>query len=338
MKYISFIVNKAYQENRIFDKNDPTRLKYYLLKQEFLKYGYELNTCDYFKTKKSLINLYMDIPNNFSSTVENTKNYVLLIESPLVMHNNFNKKYHHYFNKIFTWSDQLTTDHKKYIKLHYAFKFPDHIPMDLSIKTKLCVLIISNKSSSAKNELYSKRKEFIRWFENHYLNDFDLYGRGWNEYHFTEPRYIRILNKITFIKKFATQYFAEIFPSYKGSVDNKYKVMQAYKFSIAYENIKDESGYITEKIFDSFFSGSIPIYLGADNITTYIPKNCFIDKRDFKSYELLYNFIVKMSDDDYLNYLKNIDKFLKSDNAKVFKIEHFAKTIVNEILWDLNDK
>ena len=114
--------------------------------------------------------------------------------------------------------------------------------------------------------------------------------------------------------------------------------MKKYKFSIAYENIKDETGYITEKIFDSFFAGCVPIYLGADNITEYIPKNCFIDQRDFKNYDSIYDFMVKMSADDYLNYLNNIDKFLKSDKAQVFKIEYFAKTIVNEILLDFNDK
>ena len=34
-------------------------------------------------------------------------------------------------------------------------------------------------------------------------------------------------------------------------------------------------GYITEKIFDSFFAGVVPIYWGAENITDYVPKSLY---------------------------------------------------------------
>ena len=94
--------------------------------------------------------------------------------------------------------------------MNYAFKFPGTIPVDLSCKNKLCVLIVSNKFSCDKDELYSKRKEFIRWFEKNHPNDFDLYGRDWNEYIFKGRRFIRVLNNISFIKKFATRHFCPV--------------------------------------------------------------------------------------------------------------------------------
>ncbi|WP_226896450.1 glycosyltransferase family 10 domain-containing protein [Poseidonibacter ostreae] len=59
-------------------------------------------------------------------------------------------------------------------------------------------------------------------------------------------------------------------------------------------------GYITEKIFDSFFAGCVPVYLGADNITEHIPKECFIDKREFDTYEKLYKYLKNMSDEEYV--------------------------------------
>jgi hypothetical protein len=63
--------------------------------------------------------------------------------------------------------------------------------------------------------------------------------------------------------------------------------LEKYKFSICYENARDTPGYITEKIFDCFFAGCVPIYWGANNITDHIPKECFIDKRDFEDYKVL---------------------------------------------------
>jgi len=42
----------------------------------------------------------------------------------------------------------------------------------------------------------------------------------------------------------------------------------------------NQNGYITEKIFDSFFTSYVLIYLGAKNITEHVPSNCFIDQRE----------------------------------------------------------
>ncbi|KAB7887432.1 hypothetical protein GBG19_10625 [Poseidonibacter ostreae] len=69
---------------------------------------------------------------------------------------------------------------------------------------------------------------------------------------------------------------------------------------MCYENARDIPGYITEKIFDSFFAGCVPVYLGADNITEHIPKECFIDKREFDTYEKLYKYLKNMSDEEYV--------------------------------------
>ena len=68
-------------------------------------------------------------------------------------------------------------------------------------------------------------------------------------------------------------------------IDRKIDVLKKYRFCICYENIKDVSGYVTEKIFDAFWAGCIPVYLGADNISDHVPKNCFISRRDFGSDE-----------------------------------------------------
>lgn len=53
-------------------------------------------------------------------------------------------------------------------------------------------------------------------------------------------------------------------------------------------------GYITEKIIDCFYAGTIPLYLGAPDIDKYIPKDCYIDCRDFKSWTEMLEKITSM--------------------------------------------
>ncbi|HBM36504.1 MAG TPA: hypothetical protein DDZ71_09400 [Sulfuricurvum sp.] len=251
--------------------------------------------------------------------------YLLALESPLIRPQSFDINKHSYFEKVFTWDDNLIqTNPDKYIKINYSFELPESIDVDLSKKTKLCTTIAGYKHAIHPYELYSKRIEAIRWFEQNHLEDFDLYGIGWDSYRFKGPKVIRALNRI----KPLTKLLAPSFPSYKGKVDRKKEVLEKYKFAICYENARDIPGYITEKIFDCFFAGCIPIYWGADNITNYIPHTCFIDQRNFKSYEELYKHIQSMSDTEYKFYLENIETFLKSTQAYLFSNNYFADTIL----------
>ena len=152
----------------------------------------------------------------------------------------------------------------------------------LGKKKKLCTLIASNKSASHPLELYTERIKAIRWFENNHPEDFDLYGKGWDKHNF-QGKFLGInlarLNRL----KFLTKLLRPDYPSYKGEVKSKKKTYEKYKFSICYENVRDFKGYITEKIFDCFFGGCIPVYWGAQNITDHIPQNTFINKKKFKN-------------------------------------------------------
>jgi hypothetical protein len=111
--------------------------------------------------------------------------------------------------------------------------------------------------------------------------------------------------------------------------------MQMYRFSICYENIRDVPDYTTEKIFDSFFSGCVPVYWGPPNITKYIPEDCFIDRQKFSSHEELYRFMTSMTESEYLAYQERIAAYLTSEHAKPFSAESFANTIVDTTVRDL---
>lgn len=342
MKKATLVVSKYLQNNSIFDDKahrDNIFDRFLKLKDEFDKHGYDLSTDDINKIEDSEIIIYAsNMPSVLPKIDDIKKSYIILSESAFIRPDNYDINKHKYFKKIFTWADDLV-DSKKYFKLNYAHKFPQNIYKDLSNKEKLCTLISANKNPphTNTNDLYSQRREAIRWFEHNHLEDFDLYGIGWDKYKFSGPKIIRVLNRTPYFPKLFAKLTGETYSSYKGMVDNKKQVMEKYKFSICYENAKDITGYITEKIFDSFFAGCVPIYWGANNIFEHVPKECFIDKRDFKTYEELYTFIKNMSDDEYMKYLINIENYLNSDVSLQFKSEGFAKTIINTIMEDKND-
>ncbi|PWE21975.1 glycosyltransferase family 10 domain-containing protein [Aliarcobacter skirrowii] len=332
MKKACIVVSKSYQNNKLFDlkdkiiNRDNCMYPFWLLKKEFEKYGYDLSTGDINSIVDSEIVIYNEMPKILLNKDEIKKSYLILFESELIRPDNWDLKKHKYFNKIFTWKDDII-DNKKYFKFNFAQEIPKTINKKLSKKEKLCTLIAGNKKVNHPLELYSKRIEAIRWFEKNHPQDFDFYGIGWNEFR-SENKYVNILLRKSKLSKI----FKPSFSSYKGKVDSKKEVLEKYKFAICYENARDIPGYITEKIFDCFFAGCIPIYWGANNITEHIPKDCFIDKREFDTYEELYHYIKNMSDEDYIKYLDNIENFLNSEKAYKFSSEFFVKTLIGTII------
>ncbi|WP_170000225.1 glycosyltransferase family 10 [Campylobacter sp. RM9328] len=327
-----YLKNKVFDINDFIVNRDNSAYLYFKLKDVFFENRINLSTQDINSINESKIVIYNDMPKILPNREDIKKSYLLLFESELIKPENWNLEKHKYFNKIFTWNDKII-DNKKYFKINFSHLFPKSINKDLSKKEKLCTLIAGNKKVNHQLELYSRRIEAIRWFEKNHPNDFDFYGVGWDEYLFSN-KYVRYgFRKLKLSKLFKC--FKSNFPSYKGKIDSKKEVLEKYKFAICYENARDIVGYITEKIFDCFFAGCIPIYWGANNITEHIPKECFIDKREFDSYEKLYEYITNLSDEKYLNYLDAIENYLNSSQADQFRAEFFANTIVKTILNDI---
>ena len=206
-----------------------------------------------------------------------------------------------------------------------------------SNRPKFCCMISGNKRVNLfdSNELYSERVAAIRWFERNAPTDFDLYGTNWDK-----PVYRKgILGKLD--KFLWRELFSKVgmkpFPSYRGKIANKILILRENRFSICYENIANLPSYITEKIFDCFLAGCIPVYWGASNIEKKIPSECFIDRRMFKDTQHVYNYLKSISDKDFCNYQDNISKFLESEYSRKFSFESFAEIIGESIINDFND-
>jgi hypothetical protein len=62
----------------------------------------------------------------------------------------------------------------------------------------------------------------------------------------------------------------------------KIKTVSRYKFCLALEN-STEVDYVTEKLFNAFQAGSVPVYLGAPNVDEFAPPGSYINAADFSS-------------------------------------------------------
>jgi len=237
---------------------------------------------------------------NIASKISKERRLLFIFEPPVVMPTLYSRVLTQYFGKIFVMFDDLV-DSKEYFKFHYPQPRNEVIkPIPDFSEKKLLTFIGSNWGYWHEKELYSERRDMVAFLKANHPEDFDLYGRDWYEYKAT-------------------------------LVQSKWETIKNYKFCFCYENMKDQYGYVTEKIFDAMIGGAVPIYYGATNIEKYVPKSCFIDRRDFTSLEELYQFVKNMDRSTYENYLRAIDEYYTTPQARLFSIENFVESIVNEI-------
>lgn len=237
------------------------------------------------------------------SLVAKEKALMIIWEPPTVREDLYDKKLHAQFAKILTYDDDLV-DNKKYFKFHYPVLYamrPDVVPYK---EKKLLCMVTAYKRSKYPKELYTERENVVKFFEMVKEPVFDLYGLDWP---------------------------ANIYRNYKGSIPDKYEVIRNYRFAICFENTGDVRGYVTEKIFDAFHAGVVPIYFGASNITDYVPADCFIDRRKYESYADMYEAIKSMGEEEYQGYIQRIRAYLSSEKAHKFSHEEFIDTLLHSL-------
>lgn len=340
MKTLAIWVDKLYQEDELFNPHsklnrDDCLSKYRLLKIYLERSGWEVHTQDFFSIKSPPHSiLFTEIPaRKIEFLLKRWKRrkkivtHVVLSECEVVEPRNWINELHRQFDSIFTWRRDLV-DGSRYFNINFVTSRTEMKKVEWSEKHKLCTMIAGNKTSKHPLELYSKRVEAIRWFESNHPSDFDLYGVGWGGYVHSGSKWVRIVTRNKWLNKLLFKPYS----SYRGAVENKFETLAKYKFAICFENATSIPDYITEKIFDCFASGCVPIYLGAPNISERVPKGCFIDAREYTSYEQLYKYLIGVNSSSYDVYIRNIQNYMRSRSFMEHKKESFAKSIQERVV------
>ncbi len=241
------------------------------------------------------------------------KMVLLLLESKSVCPKNHSPSLHLKFDKILTWDDDLV-DNRKFFKIYIPYyRHREGIYSVPFSQKKLITSMTQNKVSSAPGELYMARRESIRFFDKNFPNDFDLYGGRWNS-----PR--------TFLEK-KLPILTEKFVTYKGNPADKLGTISKYKFCLSYENSCGINGYVSEKILDCLWAGTVPIYWGAENIDKYVDPQCFIDRRRFISDGDLARYICGINEVQFNRYIQAARSYLQSNAFKLFSAENFTRVL-----------
>lgn len=326
-------------ENSLFSKEDPTNFygptyTYRLVKKYFKNRNIEINTVDMNQGKNIDFEIYIE-----GQSVKNNSlpKYFIAQENPNINFLNNDLNYAKKFEKVFTWNKKIINESRD-IHLMVPFEVRLFDFLRYESRSIFACLINGNKRfpKYSEDDLYEERFAVIDWYQQNAPLDFSLYGRGWDK---PKAGFTRKDKLIRRGKRLATQLFGyKPFPSYRGSVINKGDIYKNCKFAYCYENTKNLEYHITEKIFDAMMYGCVPIYWGAQNILDFIPKECFIDRRDFDNQKSLHEYLKNMSVEAYEAYQHAINDFLRSDKILPFKAETYANRVVDEIIHDLKIK
>lgn len=235
--------------------------------------------------------------------------YLLVFEPPHVRPENATNEWR--FTRVFTWDDRSVG--LRYVKLNYAQEFPKELP-PADGRKQLC-MIAANKHSRHPASLYHRREEVATYFEcwkNSTAHQaFDLYGPGWNG-----------------------------FPNWRGTIapGGKRAALVGYRYAVVFEN-GCFPGYITEKLFDCFIAGTVPLYLGAPNVGEYVPSECYVDLSRFGEtwtrVGRMWTWLEEHGEAEYAKRREAIAAFLTSPAAEPFTTARFASTILDTLDGDL---
>ena len=149
--------------------------------------------------------------------------------------------------------------------LNWPQFWPKELPKTSDHRLDEIALVAGNKLSLIPGELYSLRRRCI--FE---IDNIAHFGTSWDSS--TLTRIKELVNAMRsalsfgiFPKLDSTKYWFKKYKCWLGSPVEKRVCLSSYKYSLVIENSAD---YISEKLFDAFFSLTIPIYVGP-NVEDY---------------------------------------------------------------------
>ena len=316
--------SEHYCDNKLFDisdeilNRDGTLLPFHRLREQLMLQGTSINTVDLLlqgeinqqRHQYYSLGILANIPKLDARCDIDFKGF-LIMEPPVVapelyealpgLTAKFENVYVH--NTVGDGYSLNGVDQTKLRKLYWPQPHVGVIEPYWSSSNRLNRVVVINgnhKPKSYQGELYSKRiKAMVALAD---LDAVDLYGRGWERWWSRNSQWPPYwLNR------------RKLMTIYKGACASKYAILSQYRFCLCFENM-EMNGYVTEKIFDCFYAGTIPIYWGAPDIDLLIPSEAYIDARRFSSEKNMWDFIKNISIDQ-VNAIREAGKKFTNSSA-----------------------
>jgi hypothetical protein len=301
------------------------------LRERFAAAGVDLNTRDVNDGRDVAFELHL----NCQRQVEHPRSYAYLYEDPVVRPINADRAALARYRKVFTSNEELI-DGEHILRLDYPNELTLRDVPGFEGRDLFCVMIASNKAllHPHPRNLHHRRVEAIRFFEQHAPGKFALYGHGWDIPPVAPGVAGRLMKRLNEWKR-RWKPGPPPFPSYRGRIDRKPEILDRARFSICYENSRGSPGYLSEKIFDCFTSGCVPVYIGTHHAAPPIPAECYIDGDAFATPHDMLAFLDRVDAARFTEYQAAIRRFLASPGAIRFTNAWWCDTLVTGILGDL---
>ena len=134
-------------------------------------------------------------------------------------------------------------------------------------------------------------------------------------------------------------------PDCNGAPCSKVEAIRRYKINLAFEN-GNSPGYVSEKIFEAFEAGVLPVWMGTRDVVKVVPNGSYIDVADFNTPDDVANYLKLVLEDEtlYNSYFewkyKPFDpEYVRNNRAlwtdSVFcRICHYVDTLQRGLEWD----
>ncbi|MDJ0688932.1 MAG: glycosyltransferase family 10 [Xenococcaceae cyanobacterium MO_188.B32] len=346
-------------KNHIFEPQDSRanhwQYPLYKLRSVAQDRGIEIDTWDMYPLSEADLILVQDLPAdkaeiiNAKKQAPHTPFILLLYESPLSRTHFYNPQNHNLFDAVITFNHNLC-DENKYFHYQLPIGIPKSLPCFVSFdERKDLVMINTNKYAGLlaqrnlgwtglpvigahfggwkiswlellrqqKSDLCKRRRKIARLAENRFPHLLNIYGKGW------QGESISWLHKIIPPRPFNN--------AFGRTSLSKLETLSKYRFCLAFENIFGNYGYISEKIFDCFYAGVVPIYLGDNNISKYIPQEAFVDARQFATDLELLKYIRDCPKSVWQKMYDSGQNYLQSEAIEIFQSDRFVSLMLEII-------
>lgn len=125
-----------------------------------------------------------------------------------------------------------------------------------------------------------------------------------------------------------------------GAVQAKMKFLNDYKFNLCFEN-SSYAGYTTEKLYEAYMFGTVPIYWGSTTIETDFNPKAFLNWHDYQDDDAFMQAIIdvdtkpELYEEMYLQPLFNswkepYNKYMDMDRFRKWFNKNVYKGVINE--------
>jgi hypothetical protein len=169
----------------------------------------------------------------------------------------------------------------------------------------------------ARGELYSWRRKLARAADKLNSHSLNVVGPGWSGENISWCRWWPNRPYKCCIAKRTTELF---------------NTLAGYRFSISAENYRGSYDWITERLVNALVAGTVPVYIGDENITKLVPSRAFVDVRHFKTHRELLLYLSNCPKHEWAEMYQAGQAFLKTEAARNFGKEAFIQTMNSVLL------